>query len=800
MFKNADDFKELYSRKCVEMFGRGVHEILLSEQYTVLAETVREHAALNWKKSKDEVNKQEAKQMFYFSLEFLMGRLLTNNMMNLEIYDIVKDGLSMLDIDVHELEMIESDAGLGNGGLGRLAACFLDSLASLNYSGSGNSIRYQYGLFRQKIVNGYQEEVPDQWLKYGNTWEIRKPEQAVEVKFWGRIEMYKNDEGDFKFNHVDAESILAVPYDVPVVGAQTKCTNTLRLWSAEASENIPSHVDFRKYLAEVNEICLNVYPDDSNEHGKYLRLKQQYFFVCAGLRSIVAHHIKRYKTLDNLAEKVAVQLNDTHPVLAIPELMRILMDDYGYEWSEAWKITHDTMAYTNHTVLQEALEKWPCEMIQKLLPRIYMIIEEINRKFHSYILNTYPQETDLWGKVGIIMDGQVKMANLAIVGSHSVNGVARLHTEILVNDVFKDFNRIYPGLFNNKTNGITQRRWLLYSNPELTDLISTKIGDGFKKDFNELEKLLAFVDDKKLQDEFMEVKYQRKVILADYLNEKYGFELDPNSIFDAQAKRLHAYKRQLLNVMHIIYLCHKIKDDPSFSMQKQTFIFGAKAAPAYHFAKAVIKLINSVAEIVDKDPQLSKFIKVVFIPNYSVTVAEKLMNAANISEQISTAGKEASGTGNMKFMMNGALTIGTLDGANVEIDELVGSDHDIIFGLKTEEVNSLKISYNAFDYYNTNAELKRVVDSLVDGSWSSNTEEFRIIYDELLYRNDEYMLFADFSSYIKAQEEVQARYADHTGFARSCLVNIAKSPFFSSDRTIDQYAEEIWDIKPLKNL
>lgn len=800
MITNATEFKNEYSKKCEEMYGRSVHEVLLSEQYTVLAELVREHASVNWKRTKDQNRLQENKQMFYFSLEFLLGRLLTNNLMNLGVYEVAKEGLNELGIDIHELELIEADAGLGNGGLGRLAACFLDSLASLNYSGNGNTIRYQYGLFKQKIVNGYQEEVPDQWLKYGNAWEIRKPVQAVEIKFWGRIEMYKDAKGELKFNHVNAEHILAVPYDVPVVGANTACTNTLRLWSAEASENIRQTTDFRNYLAEVQEICLNVYPDDSNEHGKYLRLKQQYFFVAAGLSSIVTHHLKRYKTLDNLGEKVAIQLNDTHPVLAIPELMRLLMDDYDYAWAKAWEITSSVMSYTNHTVLQEALEKWPLAMIRKLLPRVSMIIEEINRQFKDYVYQNFDQDRDLWARVAIINEDQVRMANLAIVGSYRVNGVARLHTEILVNDVFKDFAKIFPNRLTNKTNGITQRRWLLYSNPELTTLIKDTIGDEFMTRFDALENLMNHITDTNVQTKFMDVKQIRKNKLASFLKEKHQIEIDPNSIFDVQAKRLHAYKRQLLNILHVIYLCQKIKADPSFVMEKQTFIFAAKAAPAYHFAKMVIKLITSVGEKIDQDPALSAYLKVVFIPNYSVSVAELLMNAANISEQISTAGKEASGTGNMKFMMNGALTIGTLDGANVEIDELVGREHDIIFGLSADEVSALKPTYSCLEYYNNNPILRRVIDSLVDASWSSNQDEFRMIYDELLYNNDEYFLFADFESYCKAQEDVQRRYKDKANFAKSCLVNIAKSPFFSSDRTIEQYVEDIWKIDRMDNM
>ncbi len=799
MFKDKHDFKRDFTQRVVETYGRSVAQSHRTERYMVLGDMVRDYASIHWKESKEEVATIGAKQMYYFSMEFLIGRLLTNNLMNLGIYDVVREGLNELGIDLNELENLESDAGLGNGGLGRLAACFLDSLASLSLPGHGICLRYEYGLFRQKIVNGYQVEVPDQWLQLGNIWEVRKPKHAVDVKFWGRIEMRKDQNGKLIFDHVGAESIRAVPYDMPVVGKGTDNTNTLRLWGAEASEDLPKNKDFRQYLQEVSEICQNVYPDDSTEHGRYLRLKQQYFFVSAGLAAMVNAHLRVYPNLDNFADKIAIQLNDTHPVLAIPELMRILMDEYDYNWESAWDIVTRTMAYTNHTVLQEALEKWPVHFVQMLLPRIYMIIEEINNRFISEMRQKYPSDPSLQYRMSIIKDGQIHMAHLAVYGSHSVNGVARLHTEIIKADVMKDLYTMYPDKFNNKTNGITHRRWLTYSNPQLHEFITKHISDEYVYNPSKLENLLKIAKDKKAQKEFLDIKHERKVILAGKIKEWTGIEVDVDSIFDVQAKRLHAYKRQLLNVLHIIYLYQKMKEDESFSMTPTTFIFAAKAAPGYYFAKKIIKLIHSVADVVNNDERISKMIKVVFIPNYNVSIAEYLMNGADVSEQISTAGKEASGTGNMKFMMNGALTLGTLDGANVEIDELVGRDYTVIFGLTVEEVETLKMGrYDVWSIVNNNPTLKKVMNSLIDGSWHSNHDEFKAVYDEVMYRNDEYFLAADFDSYIGAHQEVQRRYQDRSYWAEMCLVNIAKSGFFSSDRTISQYAEEIWEIRPMK--
>ena len=798
-FTNKEEFKEEFRTRIEARYGRSLEQSHVTEQYMILGNMIRDYVAFNWKASKQEIAKRQEKQMYYFSMEFLMGRLLTNNLMNLGIYGMVKDGLADLGIDINELENQESDAGLGNGGLGRLAACFLDSLASTGYAGHGNCIRFEYGLFKQKIVDGKQVEVPDQWLNLGNVWEVRKPKHAVNVKFYGNVQMEADGFGKMKAVHVGAQVIRAVPYDVEIIGHDTKLTNTLRLWSAEpAGDAVDSH-DFSKYIRDVAAINQTLYPDDSTEEGKYLRLKQSYFFVSAGLTAMVKAHLRTYDTLENFAEKNAIQLNDTHPVLAIPELMRILMDDYLYEWDDAMAIVKKAFAYTNHTVLAEALEKWPVNYVRTLLPRIYLIIEEIDRRY-CYDLNYKYFRPDLIPSTRVIIDGQVHLANLAIICSHSVNGVAALHSKILVNDLFKNQYSIEPSKFSNKTNGITHRRWLVYSNPQLKALLDKTIGDSYVMNPSRLENLMAHVDNKEVQDEFLKVKLQRKQILAKYIKDTLNIDVDVNSIFDVQAKRLHAYKRQLLNVMHIIYLYQRMKAEPEFRIHPRTFIFAAKAASSYTFAKKVIQLIHAIADKVNNDPEISKYMKVVFIPNYNVSIAEILLNAADVSEQISTAGKEASGTGNMKFMMNGAVTLGTLDGANVEIVERVGYDNAFIFGLKVEDVETMKRahSYNVWDYYNHVPYLKAVVDSFVDGTWASNREEFKIIYDELMFKNDEYLLLADFESYKDIQSRIRKHYIDRNLWAKMCLVNIAKSGFFSSDRTIEQYATEIWGLNKIR--
>ncbi|MDQ0361164.1 glycogen/starch/alpha-glucan phosphorylase [Breznakia pachnodae] len=792
-----ENFIQEYEDKMVELFGTSVEIAHPTEQYFVLGEIVREYVSQHWKESKDANHLEQKKQIYYFSMEFLMGRLFTNNLMNLGIYDVVKDGLDEFGVDINQIEEMESDAGLGNGGLGRLAACFLDSLASTNYIGHGNCIRYEYGFFKQLIVDNKQKEVPDLWMKLGNVWEVKKPKHTVQVSYGGKIHQYINGNGKVKIEVRDAQVINAVPYDVPIVGYETKLTNTLRLWSAEPAEE-GLYKDHEQYIKDVREICNSLYPDDSTQEGKLLRIKQQYFFVSAGVHTIIRQHLRNYPTLDNLADKVAIQLNDTHPVLAIPELMRILLDDYEYEWDKAWEITVNTMAYTNHTVLAEALEKWPIDYIQGLVPRVYMIIQEIQKRFEYDMQHKY-NHPDFVSKLSILKDGQIHMAHLAIVGSHSVNGVASLHTKILIEDVMKDFYSIMPDKFNNKTNGITHRRWLMYSNPQLTKLLDETIGDSWKKHPEDLSKLMEYVNDKEVKDSFLQVKQRRKEILAAYIKKVCNVDVDVHSIFDVQAKRLHAYKRQLLNVLHIIYLYQKIKEDKNYTMYPRTFIFAAKAAPSYVFARKVIKLINCLAEKINNDPDVSKYMKVVFIPNYGVSIAEILMNAADVSEQISTAGKEASGTGNMKFMMNGALTLGTLDGANVEIAEKVGMENTEIFGLRAEEVAQLKYEndYDVWDIYNNDPEIKKVVDSLMSDEFSDIDKDFATIYEEILNKNDEYLVLKDFWAYHAAQRDVERRYENRSEWATMCLKNIACSGYFSSDRTIEEYVRDIWHAEKL---
>ena len=793
MFTNKEEFKQQYCQRMIEKYGRSIQYSRCSERYLVLGEMVKDYASNNWMETKNKIDEKQQKQLYYFSMEFLIGRLLTNNLMNLGIYNIVKEGLSELGYDINELEEVETDAGLGNGGLGRLAACFLDSLASMSLPGHGNSIRYEYGLFKQKIENNKQVEVPDIWLKYGNPWEVRKADHAVDVKFYGNIETYWNIFGTMDVKHVNAQTVRAVPYDVAVIGKDGKCINTLRLWKPEASEQAPTGQDFIKYIQDVNKICQNVYPDDSTEEGRMLRIKQEYFFSSAGIQTIIKNHYEKYHTLDNLADKVVIQLNDTHPILIIPEMMRILLDDYHYSWDKGWDIVSHTVAYTNHTIMQEALEKWPVHMISKLLPRIYLLIQEINKRFIDSVISK-THDYDLAKRVAIIIDNQVHMAHLAAATVFSINGVAKIHTQILKDDVMKDFYHLFPEKFNNKTNGITPRRWLLYSNPQLTQLLTDTIRPEFKEDISNLSKLNQYISDQKLIDRFKAVKHQRKQILAEYIKKVTDIDVDVNSIFDVQAKRLHAYKRQMMNCMHIIDLYQRIKSDNSFTMHPVTFIFSAKAAPSYVFAKKVIELINTLAQLINNDPQVNKYMKVVFIPNYCVSIAEILMNAADVSEQISTAGKEASGTGNMKLMMNGAITLGTLDGANVEIKQCVGEDNIVIFGNTVEQLQKLRENgYSAIDLYKNDLVIKRILDSLVDGTICN--VNFKEILDEIIYRNDEFFLLADYHQYEKAHKYINDLYRDNNDlFVQKCLVNIANSAYFSSDRTIGDYNNDIWHL------
>lgn len=800
MFDNVNSFKENFSKRIVETYGRSVEQSHKFEKYNVLGEMIRDYASVTWKATKEKIFENQQREMVYFSMEFLLGRMMKNNLMNLGIYDVAKEGLKQLNISLDDLMNLEVDAGLGNGGLGRLAACFMDSLASLGYPGHGNTIRYQYGFFQQKIVNNKQIEIPDNWLKLGYPFEIRKPKHAVLVKFYGNVvtRPFGND-GRFVFELENAECVQAIPYDMPLIGNGGKVVNTLRCWKAEpAIEALPKHKDFQTYLSECNEISLALYPNDSTEQGKLLRLKQQYFFVCAGIAAQIKAHIRRYKTIHNIHEKLVFQLNDTHPAIAIAEMMRVLLDEYYLEWDEAWHITTSMMAYTNHTILSEALEKWPIDYIRKLLPRIYMIIEEINRRFILFARSEGVIEHRI-NKMMVIRDGQVYMANLAIIGSFSVNGVAFLHTEILKNQEMREFADLYPQKFNNVTNGVTHRRWLAYSNEQLANFINQKCDGDVSKDINIVSKLKDLVNDRKTQEEFLSIKKQRKEILAKYIFDKCSVEIDTDSIFDVQIKRLHAYKRQLLNCFHIIYLYQQLKENPNFKMQPRAFIFGAKAAPSYVFAKNVIELINCMMTKINNDETVNKYLKVVFIENYDVSTSEIIIPACDVSEQISLAGKEASGTSNMKFMMNGALTLGTLDGANVEICQLVGYDNMYVFGMDSKQVAELNASgsYSSFNIMNKDERLSKIINTLLDGTWHENKNEFRPIVDDLLYKNDEYCVFADFDSYLKVQQQIDKDYQDRHAWAEKCLNNISSCAFFSSDRSIEQYAKNIWKLEKI---
>ena len=798
MFANKMDFKQEFERRLSEKYGRSVEDSHITEKYDILGEMVRDYAGYYWRNCREDIYKTGKKQCIYFSMEFLIGRLLRSNMQNLGIYKIAKDGLADFGIDIEDLEKIEPDAGLGNGGLGRLAACFLDSAASLGLPFHGNTIRYEYGFFRQKFVKGQQTELPDQWLSNGFVFEVRKPKHAVEVQFGGNAETYIKPNGEYALRTVNATSVRAVPYDVSVPGYRNGVANTLRLWSAEPSEsNLPKDMSFNDYLSTLKELSFGLYPDDSTEHGKILRLRQQYFLVSAGLQSTMRGEMRRFKTLHRLSEHYVFQLNDTHPILAIPETMRLLMDEYGWGWDEAWKMVGELFAYTNHTVMPEALERWPVNYVQLMLPRVYMIIEEINRRFNVYLSEKGVSDNKRYA-MQIIKDGQIHMANLAIYASFSVNGVAKIHSEILKASTFRNFYELFPYKFNNKTNGVSHRRWLMYSNPELASLITKKIGDGWLTDMSEIKKFAAFDTDPSVQKAYLEIKRNNKVKFASFVKENYGIEIDPDAIFDSQIKRLHAYKRQLLNIFHIMALYQKLKADPSsFHMKKRVYIFGAKAAPSYLYAKRIIELILSVANVVNNDPDAAPYMKIVFVENYGVSLSEMIIPATDISEQISTAGKEASGTSNMKLMMNGAITLGTMDGANIEIVDFAGKENAIIFGMSKEEVEAeyAKGTYNPWDIYNSNPEIKGVIDSLFSGPWAYK-DHFRIIFDEVMNRGDQYFILKDYASYSKACQESEDFYLDTPRYAKAAIDNIAGSGFFSSDRTIKDYNDDIWHLSP----
>ena len=808
MFKK-EAFKKSVKDNVKFLYRKTIEEATQEQIFQAVSYSVKDVIIDNWLATQKAYDEQDPKIVYYMSMEFLMGRALGNNLINLCAYGEVKEALEELGFDLNCIEDQEPDPALGNGGLGRLAACFLDSLATLNYAAYGCGIRYHYGMFKQKIQNGYQIEVPDNWLKNGYPFELRRPEYAKEVHFGGYVRVeYDPEKGGNKFIHEGYQAVKAIPYDMPITGYDNDVVNTLRIWDAEPIVDFEldsfDKGDYKKAVEQENlarNIVEVLYPNDNHYAGKELRLKQQYFFVSASLQAAIAKYKKKHGDIHKLYEKVTFQMNDTHPTVAVAELMRILMDEEGLGWDEAWEVTRKSVAYTNHTIMSEALEKWPIELFSRLLPRVYQIIEEINRRFILEIQAKYPGNYEKIKKMAIIYDGQVKMAHLAIAAGYSVNGVARLHTEILKNQELKDFYEMMPEKFNNKTNGITQRRFLLHANPLLADWITEHIGPDWVTDLPQLKKLAVYADDEKALQEFMNIKFKNKERLAKYILEHNGVEVDPHSIFDVQVKRLHEYKRQLLNILHVIYLYNQIKMHPEMEFYPRTFIFGAKASAGYATAKKIIKLINSVADVVNNDASINGKIKVVFIENYRVSNAEWIFAAADVSEQISTASKEASGTGNMKFMLNGAPTLGTMDGANVEIVEEVGTENAFIFGLSSDEVINYENNggYDPNVIYNTDEEIRQVLMQLINGTFSNDTELFRDLYDSLLNtkntdRADRYFILADFRSYADAQKRVEAAYRDEKGWAKKALLNTACSGKFTSDRTIQEYVDDIWHL------
>ena len=804
--------------KCVKenvktLYRKTMAEASEQEVFQAVSYAVKDVIIDNWLATQQTFDKEDPKMVYYMSMEFLMGRALGNNLINLTAYQEVKEALDELGFDLNTIEDQEPDPALGNGGLGRLAACFMESLATLGYPAYGCGIRYRYGMFKQKIKDGYQVEVPDNWLKNGYPFELRRPEHSFEVKFGGYVQAEPAENGRTKFIQKNYQSVLAVPYDMPIVGYNNNMVNTLMIWDAEPMECFEldsfDKGDYRKAVEQENlarNLVEVLYPNDNHIQGKELRLKQQYFFVSASVQRAVARYKKYHPDIHKLYEKVTIQMNDTHPTVAVAELMRILLDDEGLTWDEAWAITTKTCAYTNHTIMAEALEKWPIEIFSRLLPRIYQIVEEINRRFLLEVEEEYPGNQYKKDTMAIIHDGQVKMAHLAIVAGYSVNGVARLHTEILKNQELKDFYELYPEKFNNKTNGITQRRFLYHGNPLLAEWVTNKIGNDWITNLSHMEKLAVYVDDPKAQQEFMQIKYQNKLRLAKYIQEHNGIEVDPRSIFDVQVKRLHEYKRQLMNILHVMYLYNKIKEHPEMEFYPRTFIFGAKAAAGYKNAKLTIKLINSVADVINNDASIDNKLKVVFIEDYKVSNAEWIFAAADVSEQISTASKEASGTGNMKFMLNGAATIGTMDGANVEMAEEVGKENMFIFGMSSDEViaHEQNRDYNPMDIFNQDQEIRQVLMQLINGFYSGNdTELFRDLYNSLLNTQctqyaDTYFCLKDFRSYAEAQERVEKAYRDEKGWAKLVMLNVAHVGKFSSDRTIQEYVDDIWHLDKVK--
>ncbi|WP_353947860.1 glycogen/starch/alpha-glucan phosphorylase [Sporolactobacillus sp. Y61] len=789
-------FKEDFKRTLTDLYSMDINDSSVTEQYFALGNLVRAYCSRNWNKTNQKYLDKEQKQIYYFSMEFLLGRMLKSNLLNLGILQTVRSGLEELGLNLEKIAQTEPDPGLGNGGLGRLAACFIDSIATCGIPGHGNGIRFKYGLFKQKFINGYQVELPENWLQNGNVWETRRLNMAVTVSFYGHVWMEETRSGYLIPHYEHDQRVLAVPYDIPVIGYDNDTVNTLRLWSAEMPPQDESS-DYWSYLNQqerIESISEVLYPDDSNYEGRLLRLKQEYFFVSAGVQSIVRHYQKMGLTMNHLAEKAGIHINDTHPALCVPELMRILLDDEKMDWEHAWNITIHVMSYTNHTIMSEALEKWPVDMIKTLIPRVYQIIEEIDRRYVQKMLTLY--DRDLVERTRIIEGHHVKMANLAIIGSHSINGVAKMHTAILKEKVLHDFFIIYPSRFNNKTNGITQRRWLMLANEPLSKLISRKIGSDWEKIPTELKMLKAYRNDEMTLQELAHIKRINKKRFANYILETMKIKISPDAIFDVQIKRLHAYKRQLLNLMHILYLYFQLKDNPKADIYPRVFIFGAKAAPSYTYAKEIIKLINSAADLINNDPAINGKLKIVFVENYGVSLAERIIPASDVSEQISLASKEASGTSNMKLMLNGAVTLATLDGANVEIRDRVGPDNIVIFGLTEQEVFQYYAdgSYHSSHYYEKNPAIRRILNALTDGTIPGIRQEGQDIFDSLVKYGDEFFVLRDFDSYVHAQKKIDRLYRDPLTWQRMALINIAGAGVFSSDYTVRQYASDIWDV------
>ena len=803
---NKEAFIEDVKENVKNLYRKTLDEASQQEIFQAVSYTVKDVIIDDWLATQKAFDKQDPKMVYYMSMEFLMGRALGNNMINLKMYKEVKEALGEIGLNLDEIEDQEPDPALGNGGLGRLAACFMESLATLGYAAYGCGIRYRYGMFKQKIKDGFQVEVPDNWLKNGYPFELRRPEYSYEVKFGGYVRAEVTEEGKTRFIQENYQSVLAVPYDMPIVGYGNHVVDTLMIWDAEPMECFEldsfDKGDYHKAVEQENlarNLVEVLYPNDNHIAGKELRLKQQYFFVSASVQRALARYKKHHDDIHKLPEKVTFQLNDTHPTVAVAELMRILLDEEGLSWDEAWEITTKTCAYTNHTIMAEALEKWPIEIFSRLLPRIYQIVEEINRRFILQIQAEFPGDNGKVARMAIVYDGQVKMAHLAIAAGYSVNGVAKLHTEILKNEQLHDFYELFPQKFNNKTNGITQRRFLMHGDPLLADWVSEHIGNDWITNLAHIEKLAIYATDKKAQQEFMNIKYQNKLRLAKYIKEHNGIEVDPRSIFDVQVKRLHEYKRQLLNILHVMYLYNELKEHPDMDFYPRTFIFGAKAAAGYKNAKLTIKLINNVADVINNDRSINGKIKVVFIEDYRVSIAEWIFAAADVSEQISTASKEASGTGNMKFMLNGALTLGTMDGANVEIVEEVGKENAFIFGMSSDEViaHERNRDYDPMQIFNTDQDIRKVLMQLINGFYSPNDPElFRDLYNSLLNTQfaDTYFILKDFHSYADAQKRVMEAYKDEEGWAKSAILNIAHAGKFSSDRTIQEYVDDIWHL------